>query len=100
MSKVPYTLSVRKQIEWFIAMLFLICLFGWVLYPVNNPVKTAIFVAFTVTFGAIVILKMRKLATAAACPDCGVDLYEIIQTARLRKIPFRHCPACGKSVEV
>lgn len=99
MRKMSYAKSVKKQLEWCVVLLFIICLVGWLLYPVNTLIKVAVFAAFAVFFTVLVVLRIRQLATAAACPSCGVDLYEVIQAARFKKILFRHCPACGENIE-
>ncbi len=100
MTKVPYTKSIRKQLERVAIFLFLVILAGWVLYPVNTPLKFIFFGALVVLFGAVTIFTVGKKAKAASCPNCGTDLYEVIQAARFKKILFRHCPACGEHIEV
>ena len=100
MTKVPYTKSIRKQLEWIAIFLFLIILTGLALYPVNTPPKIIFFGVLAVLFGALTIFNVRKKARAALCPNCGVELYEVIQAARFKKILFRHCPACGEHIEV
>ena len=100
MTKVPYTKSIRKQLEWVVIFFFLINLAGWSLYPVNTLPKIIFFGVFVVLFGAPTISSVRKNAKAASCPNCGTDLYEVIQAARFKKFLFRHCPACGEHIEV
>ena len=100
MTKVPYTKSIRKQLEWVAIFFFLINLAGWLLYPVNTLPKIIFFGVLAVLIGAVTIFSLRKINIAASCPNCGTDLYEVIQVARFKKSLFRHCPACGEHIEV
>jgi predicted RNA-binding Zn-ribbon protein involved in translation (DUF1610 family) len=100
MAKIPYKRAVRKQLEWLAVYFFMIVLAGLALYPVNTSRKELLFAALAILFGAMAFRGSRRLGKSVICPSCGADLYEVIQAARGKRISFRHCPACGESVEV
>lgn len=100
MAKVVHKASLRKQLEWVAVLVFVFIMLGVALYPVNTPQKRAYFAFVLVLFAIFVIRNVRRLAKAAVCPACGVDLYEVIQASRFKRQAFRHCPSCGAPIEV
>ena len=100
MAKVAYAKSLRKQLVWVAILIFGVLLFGVAFRPVDTFEKFAVFALFLIVFAVAVLINIRLLAKAAVCPECGVDLYQIIWTARVGRITIKHCPACGAAIEV
>ena len=59
-----------------------------------------ILIVVTLIFVGVLCLFLIKSAKDAKCPNCEVDLFNVIDAAVMRKIEVHYCPSCGANIEI
>ena len=98
-TKVFYKKAIKKQILTISIVILIV-----ILYPILTGLKTDnelfmwVFLTIAGSFGTYQLL--REQSTIATCPHCSIDLFEIIQTAKVTKMQMKYCPSCGNQVDI
>lgn len=95
--KVHYKRSLKKQYVFFVIWSVSVILILYVSMAMTSQWLLYFVIAIS-ALTAMLIVHVRKAAREAVCPSCQIDLYEVIDAAKMKKIDFRHCPACGVSI--
>ena len=100
MNKIHYKAS-SKKIVFICAFCFALLLLFVVTmqsFLVDDTLLIAI-VGSSVSIG-ILCLYLIKNAKNALCPNCNVDLYNVIDTAAVHNIKVEHCLSCGTKIQI
>lgn len=100
MNTVQFTSSNKKIKN--IAMFGIVFLFASITAGFLIPIGDIrnIYLVLTVTSIGLICMYLIKKAKNAYCPKCKVDLYNIIEHAKLNKFNVKYCPSCGAEIEI
>jgi len=100
MNTIQFTSSNKKIKN--IALAGIIFLFTSItagfLIPVGDIRNT--YLVIVVSSIGLICMHLIKKAKNAYCPQCKVDLYNIIDYAKINKFNVKYCPSCGEHIEI
>ena len=100
MNNIEYKASSKKVKN--ICAVGIVVLFSAILSALLIPlgdIRNAYIILIVAIIG-LVTLHLIKKAKNAYCPQCKIDLYNIISQAEQSKINIQHCPSCGAKIEI